>query len=708
MGIKLRHILGLLLLAVGLSISAQDQKQNYHTVEAGETIYGISREYNISMEDLKRFNPDIENGLKVGMKLLIPIPAEQSNTQMEQIAEKGFTYHNVQAEETLYSLAKEYGATIESIKVHNAFLTDGLKVGQTLKIPIHQTDKEQDTQVDPNFYYHTVISGETAYSLSQTYQISLDSLYLLNPTAKDGLKINQELKLPINRKPASLVVEKSTITDGLVNDDNEPLIETPKLELDSVKTEDSSSYFLYQVKAGDSFFSLEKKFSVNRKELISYNPELTSGLEVDKYIIVPNKQKKEDTGWLDKLFTKVEPEDPIVSVSDKDIVKKNLLNKPNDQTNELVIIEDTLEIDFNKNYSVGLLLPFSAEFAYVDTSGDFSDDIELPMHSQIALDFYNGFLIAVDTLTKKGMHLSLQVYDTEKSLFKTKELSNTLKTNNLDLVIGPLYRENVEYVAKSLEEQMTPVVSPLSKSVSVKGFPNLIQSIPDNSANADCIADLINRDFATDRVIFAYSTAAEEVELVKQIRARLLPRDSNASFISEILLTEETLSRYELREMLAYDKKNVVVVATENPVFLSDVVNNLRRLRDTSIHLVGSAKLLQINTLEMSYLNNLHLITPDVSHTDYQDSVTQMFIAKYRSKYGVEPSRFAHQGYDIAMFYLRKLWKTGPYFKFSLDSNTPEALTFMGFKFRKSKDGGYLNEFMYLKAIKDYTLVRIR
>ncbi|MDZ7846299.1 MAG: LysM peptidoglycan-binding domain-containing protein [Owenweeksia sp.] len=120
---------------------AQSDSTSLHEVQAGETKYGISRQYGISIERLEKFNPDIKAGLKRGMTLLIPPAANKETNSASPAAEptdSGFVKHLVKAKETLYSLAKTYGTSIAEIKAHNPQLADGLKVGQSLKIPVKQ------------------------------------------------------------------------------------------------------------------------------------------------------------------------------------------------------------------------------------------------------------------------------------------------------------------------------------------------------------------------------------------------------------------------------------------------------------------------------------------------------------------------------------------------------------------------------------------
>jgi LysM repeat protein len=100
-------------------------ENEYHTVGAGETLYSISRMYGIKVEELISMNNIVNNQIKPGQKLLV------KKTQADQKLIK----HTVQAGETLYSISKRYNVTVASIKASNGLSSDSLQLGQVLEIP---------------------------------------------------------------------------------------------------------------------------------------------------------------------------------------------------------------------------------------------------------------------------------------------------------------------------------------------------------------------------------------------------------------------------------------------------------------------------------------------------------------------------------------------------------------------------------------------
>ncbi len=701
------------------------KKFTSHKVEQGQTLYSIAQKYDVLVEDIKKVNPELKDGLKAGQVLLIPLLPKKPEEPKPEV-NSNYREHKVEAGETLYSLALKYGVSVEEIKKINTELAEGLKAGEILYIPkevpknneassedkarlaaeIAKAKSERKNQLPAgskeyseitsgDYHIHKVEAGQTAYSISKQYHISLDSLYILNPGADEGLRLGQLLKLPLNRAQYSTqnLIKNAQPKEELASDNSRE---------EGAITDTSGGFFLYQLKTGDSYYSLKNRFNVSSEELMSLNPELKEGLNVDKYIIIPKRKKEVDTGWLDKVFSDVENSDPVGKPSDIKVSQKESLNREGkpvatDTSFRKPVSPKNLAMD--RPIKVGVMLPFMAG---TDTTFDY--DSEVPARSHYVLDFYNGLLLAADTMSKQGMNLSLQVYDTQNSLFTVREKMNEVERADYDMMIGPLFQKNVEYVADELKAKGTPVVSPLSKAVDLADRPNLVKCVPGNDAGAQEIADLLNAYYKDAKIVFTHSNSMEDREKVRQIKARLTAR-TEISFMESVVSTEGLIKRVSLTDVLAQDKPNVVVVFSEDKVFLSDLVTKLRSMRTLEIALVGPPKLLQIPTLEMDYLNTLKLTMTDASFVDYGDSATIQFIKEYRKRYGSEPSQMSFQGYDVAMYFLNQLWLNGPEMLRGMEYNKRMLST--GFRLSKTTNGGYENQFVHITGIRDFTLVKL-
>ena len=155
-------ILTALLVSVLFTLSAQDivvvdgVKYAVHDVARGETLYSLARAHGVTVDDIRNANPSLQDGLKAGMRIRIPIAnptpatesvsvpsvqAEQTNNSAKQ------SVHKVVRGETIYSLARQYGVSEEQLRETNPHIGRGLKAGQILTIPSVKQPSEVASEV---------------------------------------------------------------------------------------------------------------------------------------------------------------------------------------------------------------------------------------------------------------------------------------------------------------------------------------------------------------------------------------------------------------------------------------------------------------------------------------------------------------------------------------------------------------------------------
>lgn len=111
-------------------IETDNTNVNLYEVQPKETIYGISKKFNVSINDLIKANPGLEDGLKIGMKLIIP----GIETNQKSSTEKEYILHTVVKDNTIYNLTRKYDITEAELLKLNPDLKEGLKLGMVLKI----------------------------------------------------------------------------------------------------------------------------------------------------------------------------------------------------------------------------------------------------------------------------------------------------------------------------------------------------------------------------------------------------------------------------------------------------------------------------------------------------------------------------------------------------------------------------------------------
>ena len=151
---------------------------NYYTVKQGDSLWSIAKKYNVTVNELKNINNLSSNLLSIGQNLIIPDKEEVSSE--DYVVKKG---------DTLYSISKKYNTSVDNLKSLNNIKTDTLSIGQVLKIP---------SEIEENTYI--VQKGDSLYSISKIYNTSVDKLKELNNLTTNTLSIGQILKIPKSTK----------------------------------------------------------------------------------------------------------------------------------------------------------------------------------------------------------------------------------------------------------------------------------------------------------------------------------------------------------------------------------------------------------------------------------------------------------------------------------------------------------------------------
>ena len=195
-------------------------KVHVHTVAKAQTAYGISRLYNISINELYESNPQAQKGLIVGQKLYFPVKGEvlqEEPASIDTLSNKNIIMHTVENGETLYSIARKYGVPAKDVIEANPNGT--LVLGSKVKVPLKNVIKDDliipivKDPINPtanpgdSIILHKVKKNETMYSLSKQYNVSIVEITTANDGLLDGLTKGMKLRIPLKKKATNMVVE---------------------------------------------------------------------------------------------------------------------------------------------------------------------------------------------------------------------------------------------------------------------------------------------------------------------------------------------------------------------------------------------------------------------------------------------------------------------------------------------------------------------
>lgn len=275
--------------------------QTYIVLE-GDTLFGISKQFGVSVSEIKSANKLNSNTIFVGDVLIIPT----NETSFLYIVKSG---------DTLYSISRKYNVSVNEIKRVNNLTNNIIGVGEQLRIPINSNGASDD------YIVYTVKVGDNLYSISRKYGVSVDSIKNINNLNSDLLSIGQKLRIP-----------------NIVDSDDD--------------------YFEYVVKKNDTLYSIAKKFNMSVNELMRINNLETTALSIGQVLNVINNSNNGSNnesnlgmscygeGYVEpryELYTVVRG-DSLYSISRKFNVSIDSLRNLNNLTNDNLDIGDVLKI----------------------------------------------------------------------------------------------------------------------------------------------------------------------------------------------------------------------------------------------------------------------------------------------------------------------------------------------------------------------------
>ena len=182
--------------------NVQDGDIFYHTVERGQTVYSIAKMYNVKVEDIHKLNPGSQEAIKADNKLKIPQKKVVAKKEVKSVQSDEYIYHTIQARETPYGVSKKYNISGEALFEANPGLSETtFLIGKTIRIPTGIIKKQTAEIVENNRgakeVYYTVPARETMYNMSKKFKTSEKELLKLNPELAGGLRTGMILRIPL-------------------------------------------------------------------------------------------------------------------------------------------------------------------------------------------------------------------------------------------------------------------------------------------------------------------------------------------------------------------------------------------------------------------------------------------------------------------------------------------------------------------------------
>ncbi|MBE6194654.1 MAG: LysM peptidoglycan-binding domain-containing protein [Rikenellaceae bacterium] len=482
-----------------------------------------------------------------------------------------YTIHDVAKGETLYSLAKQYGVTVDDIKAANASLVDGLKAGTRIKIPA-KVASHTTAPAQPMSRMHKVVKGETLYSLAKQNNLTIEELRAVNPHIKRGLKAGQVIEIPL-RATQPIVEQTATST--------QPSTSTPAPQTDIAPTSQ----------------------------------------------VAPTQ-------------TEVATEHKPLSTAQFRTLKQG----------------DTAE--------VALLLPLGSE--------------ERP--TQNYLDFYRGFLVGLDSVRMSGHSINLNLYNTAHDYNRVEQIISSGALDKVDLVVGPVYEDELLPVATALQRRNIPIVSPLANLTHTTSD-LVFQMSPSPATKLEKVRSMFD---GSKRVVII---STESIDAAFDAEVRSMLRDSSyvvehkyiyehPSVIekrekerekarAEGLVVDDTPSPSDMSPLLRGTEPTVIVITASNEIDVdrilaaiasANIALTARSQRVVPFIVFGNNRWNRYNNIDRAILfaNNVTMLS--TYHARRSEPIIRAFDKRFVEEFGTLPSLYAYRGYDAAVVFIKSLF----------------------------------------------------
>lgn len=585
---------------------------------------------------------------------------------------KEFYVYQVESGEGFYSIGRKFNVSQDEILLYNPDARNGLRGGQELVIPV--SEAETTDMTSPLWFTHTISPGETLYSIANMYQVTPANILALNPEAEKGIKSGFLLKIPqtalrsteskdhktyiyhtiapketlyslarqyqtdmesIARENPGLTPETFAI-GKVVRIPPGKNIETEAPALVSTEKEEVS-FLQHEVKRNETLYSISKRFNVSIPDLVAANPglkKLSAGQTlnipvIEKVPVAPDRHSQASTEEREEMLRPAFP------------------------------YRET--INGKKEVNVAVMLPFML---------DRTQDKSAPLY----IEYYEGFLLAVEEMKRNGLSVNVYAYDTGSSDKQIKNILSLSELKNMDLIIGPVEDDLIKNVADfALANDINLVnIFSLRNEEALHNARVFQTNIPHPYLYAEATREF-SKLFGDRRIVFITDPAGKND---KKEFAETLKTDLSRQGIPYSEFNADLIEG-NMENLLQQDSTKAVVFVPEAGSFeaISHLLPTLRTIRDKhpslSFSLFGYP---EWQTYTKDLIDNFYLLDTYIFtrfYVDPTDEKTKDFYKRFKYWYSKDLQaanpQYGILGYDTGIFFLNALQKYGKDFGNRID-----------------------------------------
>ncbi len=350
--------------------------------------------------------------------------------------------------------------------------------------------------------------------------------------------------------------------------------------------------------------------------------------------------------------------------------------------------------------TIALLLPFELDYLKTGYS------TAALKQANIAVDYYQGFKMALDSLTVQGYNYKLQVYDTRDLPSQSHALAYNPDIRVSDLIVGPVFPDGIKAFTSVLTSARKPILSPLAASApSTFKNQNLVTAIPPLEYHAWAAADYVVNDVKPKKVFILKSGYSVDNEYITPFKKGI---DSLSK--KRITTIAHTVVRGNLKAIepqFSLTEQNVFVVPSTNQSFLMVTLRTLDSLsKKYPITVFGHPSWEDLSFLNTELLQNLKTHITSADNIDYKADATLEFTRNYRKIFKAEASEYSIKGFDEGMYFGNLLGKDNNGLK-NLEQNEFKGIH-NSFRFVKKTGLGWINTHVNVLKYSNFALKQVK
>ncbi|NCC09344.1 MAG: LysM peptidoglycan-binding domain-containing protein [Bacteroidia bacterium] len=503
--------------------------------------------------------------------------------------------------------------------------------------------------------FHTIASGETLYKLTTIYGISAQEICEANPgLSAENFRIGQIIRIPTKSETNANESVSQPAADV-------PAIQGPVL---------SRCKEMHRVKRKETLFSISREYHITQEELIKANPELKEGVKKGQLLCIPYP-KAQSQNKTDEEETTVTP-----------------------PSNNELFVRHTVAPRKLSTIKAAILLPFTEDRRMVE--------------------YYEGLLIAVDSLKRLGTSIDLYAYNCTKEPKSLTHILDKEEMKQMDVIFGPVQNEHMKPLTAFAKKHKVRLVVPFSSKVSeVFNTPNVYQINTPQSYLYSEVYEHFTRQFPHAHVIFVQASRVdkEKEEFIKGLKNELKLKGISMSTANESSTADH------FKTLLREDKENIFIPTSGSNITLIKVLPQLtllvREMPEFNMHLFGYP---EWQTYTKDHLESFFTLDTYFYSSFYTNNLFPAairFTQAYHKWYSKEmmPNSYPQYGmlgFDTGFFFLNGLSHFGSALESNLNRNAINPIQ-TGFKFQRVNNwGGFVNKkVFFVRFTRDYELVKL-